>query len=121
MWLFSLIMVIAPIIYGINSCGWNIQAFVTPSYSPPKIDFHVEFSGLRFEDKQLLAIFKLTNLGEVRIVFDALNATVYGPDGEALAPAILYKPVVSQPNSTEALILKVGFKLQLLHLRLRVR
>ena len=109
MWLLSVIIVVAPIIYGMSSCGWSIQAFVTPSYSPPKIDFHVESSGLRFEDKQLLAIFKLTNLGEVRIVFDALNATVYGPDGEALAPAILYKPVVSQPNSTETLILKVGF------------
>jgi hypothetical protein len=99
MWLLSLIIVVAPIIYGMSSCGWSIQAFVTPSYSPPNIDFPIESSGLRFEDKQLLVIFRVTNLGEVKIVFEALNVTVYGPDGEALAPAILYKPVVSQPNS----------------------
>jgi LEA14-like dessication related protein len=109
MWLLSLIVVVAPIIYAMDNYGWNIQALVMPSYSPPKIDFHMEFSSIRFENRQLFAVFRLSNLGEVKIIFEALNATVYGPDGKALAQAMLDKPVISQPNSTEPLILKASF------------
>jgi LEA14-like dessication related protein len=51
--------------------------------------------------------FKLTNLGEVKVVFEGFNAEAYGPDGKAFAPAALDKPVTSQPGSTEILTLKV--------------
>jgi hypothetical protein len=80
---------------------------VTPLYSPPKIDFRLESSGLRFDGKYLYTEFKLTNLGEVKVVFEGFNVEACGPDGKALAPAALDKPVTSQPGSTEILTLKV--------------
>ena len=109
MWLLSLIVVVAPTIYAMSNYEWNIQALVMPSYSPPKIDFHTGFSDIRFEDKQLFAVFRLSNLGEVKIIFEALDTVVYGPGGKALAQAVLDKPIISQTNSTETLILKVSF------------
>jgi hypothetical protein len=47
---------------------------VTPLYSPPKIDFRLELSGLRFDGRYLYEEFKLTNLGEVKVVFEGYNA-----------------------------------------------
>jgi LEA14-like dessication related protein len=107
MLLLSASTVLVPIVYGLAVYGWNIQAMVMPLYNPPKIDFRLEPSGIRFERGQLLAEFKLTNLGEVKVVFEGLNAEVYGPDGKALAPASLDKGVVSIPGSTQTLTLKV--------------
>jgi LEA14-like dessication related protein len=107
-WLLSLAVVVAPVVYALNKYEWNIQALVTPSYSPPKVDFHMEPSRVKFESGQLFAAFKLTNLGEVEVVFESLNATAYGPDGKALAPATLDKAVALPPNSTQTLTLKVS-------------
>jgi LEA14-like dessication related protein len=106
--LLSIAVVFAPIVYALNKYEWNIQALVTPSYSPPKVDFHMEPSRVKFESGQLFAAFKLTNLGEVEVMFEGLNATVYGPDGVALAPATLDKAVPLPPNSTETLTMKVN-------------
>jgi LEA14-like dessication related protein len=80
---------------------------VMPLYSPPKVDFRLEPSGTRFERGQLFAEFKLTNLGEVKVVFEGLNAEFYGPVGKALAPASLDKAVVSLQGSKQTLTLKV--------------
>jgi LEA14-like dessication related protein len=108
MLLLSTAVVSAPVIYALNEYEWNIQALVTPSYSPPKVDFRMEPLGVKSEGGQLYATFKVANLGEVEVVFESLNAAMYGPDGEALAPATLDKPVVLLPNSTEAFTLKVS-------------
>ena len=107
-WLLSLAVVAAPLIYALNKYEWNIQALFTPSYSPPKVEFHMEPSNVKFEGEQLCATLKLTNLGEVKVVFEGLNATAYGPDGKALAPATLDRAVALPPNSTENLTLKVS-------------
>jgi len=80
---------------------------VVPLYTPPKIDSRLEPSGIRLDRGQLLAEFKLTNLGEVKVVLEGLNAEVYGPDGKALTPASMDKAVVSIPGSTQTLTLKV--------------
>jgi len=108
MLLLSAFAAVLPIVYGLGIHGWNIQAMVTPLYSPPKIDFRIEPSGLRFDGRYLYAEFKLTNLGEVRVVFERLNVTAYGPSGEVLAPATLDKAVVSLPKSIETLTLKMN-------------
>jgi LEA14-like dessication related protein len=108
MLLLSAFAVLVPIVYGLAVYGWNIQAMVMPLYSPPKIDFRLEPSGLRFDRGQLRAEFKLTNLGEVKVVLEGLNAEVYGPDGKALAPASLDKAVVSLPGSTQTLKIEVN-------------
>jgi LEA14-like dessication related protein len=107
MLLLSASAVLVPIVYGLAIYGWNVQAMVVPLCTPPKIDSRLEPSGIRFERGQLLAEFKLTNLGEVKVMFEGLNAEVYGPDGKALAPASLDKAVVSIPGSTQTLTLKV--------------
>lgn len=108
MLLLSAVAAVAPIIYALNMYSWDFQALFTPSYFPPKIDFRMEVASVRAEGNQLYATFKLTNLGEVEVEVEGLNATAYGPDGEALAPATLDKAVVSAPNSTENLVLKVS-------------
>ena len=108
LWLLSLVMIVAPIIYALNLYGWNIQALVTPSYSPPKVDFRLEPLGVKFEGGVLDAALKLSNLGEVEVVFEGLDATAYGPDGKALAPAALGKTVTLSQNTTETLDLKIS-------------
>jgi hypothetical protein len=72
--LLSAFAAVLPIIYGLGIHGWNIQAMVTPLYNPPKIDFRLEPSGLRFDGRYIYAEFKLTNLGEVKVVFEGFNA-----------------------------------------------
>jgi hypothetical protein len=106
MLLLSASAVLVPVVHGLAVYGWNIRAMVIPIYSPPKIDFRIEPSGLRFDRGQLYSEFKLTNLGEVKVVFEGLNE-VYGPDGKALAPASLDKAVVSLPGSIQTLTLKI--------------
>jgi hypothetical protein len=108
LWLLSLAVVITPIVYALNLYGWDIQALVAPSYSPPRVDFRLEPLGVKFENGVLDAALKLSNLGEVEVVFEGLNATAYGPDGKALAPAALGKTVVLPQNSTETLNLKIS-------------
>jgi LEA14-like dessication related protein len=105
--LLSASLVLVPIIYALNEYNWDVQALITPSYTPPKVDFRMEPSGVKLEGGQLRATFKLINLGEVEVIFESLNAAAYGPDGQALASATLDKGVVSHPNSTEVLILNV--------------
>jgi LEA14-like dessication related protein len=107
--LLSLVVAVAPLIYALNKYEWNIQALATPSYSPPKVDFNMKPSSIKFDGRQLYASFKLSNLGEVKIVFESLNATAYGPDGKTLAPATLDKAAALPPNSTETITLKVNF------------
>lgn len=104
----SFIVVIVPIIFAFNDYSWNVTDLITPSYSPPKIDFRMEAAGVRVEGKQLHANFRLANFGEVEVVVEGLNATAYGPNGEALAPAMLDEAVVSAPGSTENFTLKVS-------------
>ena len=106
--LLSLVVVVAPILYALNLYEWNIQALVAPSYSPPKVDFRLEPVGVKFEGGELVAAFKLTNLGEVKVVFEDLDAIAYGPDGKALAPAVLGKTVTLPQNSVETLDLKIS-------------
>lgn len=108
MLLLSVAASFAPVIYALNKYEWNIQAMVMPSYSPPKVDFRLEHSGVKFEGGQLYVAFKLVNLGEVDVTFENVNAAAYAPDEEALAPVILDKPVTSHSNSAEALILKIS-------------
>lgn len=105
--LLSAFAAVSPIIYGLGIHGWNIQAMLTPLYSPPKIDFRLEPSGLRFDGRYLYAEFKLTNLEEVKVVFEGFNGESYGPDGKVLAPTTLDKAITSPPGSTETLTLKV--------------
>ncbi|MBO3810288.1 MAG: hypothetical protein FGF50_11950, partial [Candidatus Brockarchaeota archaeon] len=62
--------------------------------------------GVRVEDGELYVVLRLTNLGEVQLKLESLNATAYGPDGGVLAPVMLTQAVVSVPNSTEDVILK---------------
>ncbi len=70
MLLFSASAVLVPIVYDLAIYGWNLQAMVVPLYTPPKIESRLEPLGIRFERGQLLAEFKLTNLGEVKLVLE---------------------------------------------------
>jgi len=74
---------------------------------PPKIDFRLEPSGLKLERGRLYAELKVANMGEVRVVFEGLNAELYGPDGRALASAKLERAVALPAGSTEALTLRL--------------
>jgi hypothetical protein len=49
MLLLSASAVLVPVVHGLAVYGWNIRAMVIPTYSPPKIDFRIEPSGLRFD------------------------------------------------------------------------
>ena len=106
--LLSTAAALAPVIHALNMYKWDIRALVTPTYTPPRVDFQMEPSGVRFEGRQIYVTFKLTNLGEVKVAFEGLNATAYGPDGRALAPATLDEAVSLPPNSMKTLTLRVN-------------
>jgi LEA14-like dessication related protein len=105
--LLSASTLLLPVVYGLSVYGWNVWAAVTPIYSPPRIDFRLEPSGLKLERGRLYAEFKITNMGEVGVVFEGLSAELYGPDGRALAPAKLDRAVASLPGSTETLTIRL--------------
>jgi len=104
----SIGVVLSSIILALNEYGWDVSPLITPSYSPPKVDFRMQTVGVKAEGKQLQAIFKLTNLGEVQLQLESLNATAYGPDGRPLAPAILAQAVILAPNSSENIALSLS-------------
>jgi hypothetical protein len=105
--LFSSLATMLPIVYGLAAHGWDVRSMLAPSYTPPKVDFRLEFSGFRLDRRGLYADFKVTNSGEVKAVFEGFNASAFGPDGKTLAPAVLDKPIISLPGQTETMILKV--------------
>jgi LEA14-like dessication related protein len=80
---------------------------IAPTYNPPKIDFRLEPSGLKLERGRLYAELKVTNMGEVKAVFEGLDAEFYGPDGRALASAKLERTVALPAGSTETLTLRL--------------
>ncbi|MBO3754890.1 MAG: hypothetical protein FGF53_08475 [Candidatus Brockarchaeota archaeon] len=104
--LLSIGVVLAPIVLALDQYDWDLASLITPSYSPPKVDFRMGVVGVRVEDGELYVVLRLTNLGEVQLKLESLNATAYGPDGGVLAPVMLTQAVVSVPNSTEDVILK---------------
>jgi len=95
-----------PLLYGLNSYNWDLKALLTPSYTPPKVDFRMEPEGLRFEQGKLILSIKLTNLGEIEAKIEGLNVTLYS-NGIAVATGSLEKPVLSRPNSTEELKISI--------------
>jgi hypothetical protein len=105
--LLSALTSVLPIVYGLAFNGWSVRSMLTPSYTPPKVDFRLEFSGFKLDRGGLYMDFKVTNLGEVKAVFEGFNASAFGPDGKSLAPAMLDKPIISLPGQTETMILKV--------------
>jgi hypothetical protein len=105
--LLSASTLLLPIVYGLSVHGWNLWAMVAPTYNPPKIEFRLEPSGLKLERGRLYAELKVTNMGEVRAVFEGLDAELYGPDGRALASAKLERTVALLPGSTEVLALRL--------------
>jgi len=105
--LLSASALLSPIVYGLSIHGWNLWAMIAPTYNPPKIDFRLEPSGLKLERGRLYLELKVTNAGEVKVVFEGLNAELYSPDGRALASAKLERAVALLPGSTEALALRL--------------
>jgi hypothetical protein len=105
--LLSSLAAILPIVYGLAAHGWDVRSMLAPSYTPPKVDFRLEFSGFKLDKGGLYMDFKVTNLGEVKVMFEGFNASAFGPDGKVLAPAVLDKPIISLPGSTENMILKI--------------
>ena len=66
----------------------------------------MRFAGVRVNGRTLYSTFSLSNVGEVDVTFDSLNATVYGTKGEAVASATLLKAVKVKAGSSENFTLK---------------
>jgi len=104
----SAVVVLVPILQGLSQYSWNVSQLVTPSYSPPKVDFSMRFVDVKFEGGDLYATFELKNLGEVRMKLEGLNATAYGPDRSAIAPAALVRGVSLEPGAADAVLIRLS-------------
>jgi hypothetical protein len=49
--LFSSLAAMLPIVYGLAAHGWDVRSMLAPSYTPPKVDFRLEFSGFRLDKR----------------------------------------------------------------------
>lgn len=96
-----LLMVFGPLVFALNLYEWNVSALFTPQYTPPRIDFNVDFKGIRFVNRNLTLLCQLQNTGEVKVELVGMEAYAYAPDMEPIAPVKLEKSVVSNPNSTQ--------------------
>lgn len=79
---------------------------IIPIYSPPKVDFSMMFTGVRVDGRILYSTFSLSNVGEVDVTLESLNATAYAPGGEAVASATLLQAVKVKAGSSENFTLK---------------
>jgi hypothetical protein len=80
--LLSLATILLPIALAFNQYGQNIYKLFIPSYEPPKIDLSPgRFLGFRIEDGDLYADLEFMNRGEVKVVFESLDAMVYTTKG----------------------------------------
>ncbi len=106
MTILSAVVVLAPLIQALNQYNWNISTLITPSYSPPKVDFSTMFTSVRIEGRVLYITLKIENRGEVRVVLEDLNATAY-VDEIVIAPITLTDKVSLEPGEAKAAILKL--------------
>ncbi len=108
MLMLSLGVMIGPIVFAFEQSEWDVSALFTPVYSPPKIDFSINMEDVRIENGDLHVICELKNLGEIKMVWDGVNASAYGPDGEKIAPVNLTELVVSVPQSKKTFVMNVN-------------
>lgn len=92
---------LGPIVYALTQYGWDIPTLFTPKYSPPKVDFTINTKDTKVKNNNLQTICELKNKGEVKVTLYAINTSVYGPDQKKIAPANLFEPVLSAPQSIE--------------------
>ncbi|MEM2370711.1 MAG: hypothetical protein QXH51_07395 [Candidatus Bathyarchaeia archaeon] len=109
MLLLSLAAFFLPLIQALDQYDWNIHALITPIYAPPRIDFSTRFLGLSVEESSLQVNLEVTNKGEIKVVLEGLNATVYAPGGVSVAHASLGQRVFLEPNAAENVAIKVVF------------
>jgi hypothetical protein len=64
--LLSSLAAILPIVYGLAAHGWDVRGMLTPSYTPPKVDFRLEFSGFRLDKRGLYADSRSQTWGRLR-------------------------------------------------------
>ncbi len=108
--LLSLATILLPIALAFNQYGQNIHKLFIPSYEPPKIDLSPgRFLGFRIEDRDLYADLEFINKGEVKVVFESLNAMVYTTKGSSLASVSLSRRVSLEPGAVENVTFKLTF------------
>ena len=108
MLILSLGVTVGPIMFAFEQSEWNVSALFTPVYSPPKIDFSINVEDVRIENGDLHVTCELKNQGEIKMVWDSVNASAYGPDGEKMAPVNLTEPVVSVPQFKKTFVMNVN-------------
>jgi hypothetical protein len=102
--------ILLPIALALNQYGQNIHKLFTPSYEPPKIDISPgRFLGFRIEDRNLYATFEFMNRGEVKVIFESLNAMVYTSKGTPVASASLSRRISLEPGGVENVTFKLAF------------
>lgn len=75
--LIAFALAISPVTYGLYMNDWDVEAFFTPQYSPPRIDFDMEMLGYDFNGSTLVIGLLLENLGELDVTIDRFNVSVY--------------------------------------------
>ncbi len=106
MTILSVVVVVAPLIQALSQYGWNIFPLITPSYSPPRVDFSTRFMGVRADGRILYIILGVENRGEVGVMIEDLNATAY-VGGVAVAPITLANRVSLGPGEVKTVTLKL--------------
>lgn len=84
---------LSPIIYGLHLHGWDSVVFFSPRYTPPTMDFDVDFLGYRFDGNNLVIRLRLINLGELDVSIIGFDADLTTSEGEYIADLVPSLPV----------------------------
>ena len=89
----SLIISTAPIIYGLNESRWDLSAFFSPRYSPPRIDFRSRIVYVNFTMGDIVMGMEVENLGEIGVRIEDFVGKAMVEGGVVIANISLLKPV----------------------------
>lgn len=98
------IVILLPVIYGLNAYGWDFRELATPLYDIPRIDFSLgEVSSFLSDDTVCFNI-SIMNEGELSLHIEAFNASISHKD-TIIGEACLESPVDIEPGEEGGIIM----------------
>ena len=100
----EVIVILLPVIYGLNAYGWDFGELSTPIYDIPRIDFALdEVSSFRSDDTDFFNV-SIINAGDLSICIKAFNASI-SYKNTLIGEAYLEAPVEIEPGERGSIIL----------------
>lgn len=107
---FTTLIVISPLIYGLYVYEWDIEAITRPIYEPPEIDFKLTLNEYSLIDKTLYIKGLITNSGEIDVEILELKGYLADLKGETYGNLSLEEDIYLKAQDQKEFTIKIEFE-----------